>query len=63
MTDAVTAQADVETLAALPAGRTQSRSIKVMILASGEFLSTLVNLGSLAVLARVLTIDDYATYL
>ena len=46
----------------LPAGRTQSRTLKVMILASGEFLSTLVNLGSLAVLARVLTIDDYATY-
>ncbi len=62
MTDAVTTQEDVETVAALPPGRTQSRSLKVMILASGSFLTTLVSMGSLAVLARVLTVNDYATY-
>jgi len=62
MTEAVTTPVDVEIAPAFPPGRTQSRTLKVMILASGEFLSTLVNLGSLAVLARVLTIDDYATY-
>ena len=39
-----------------------SRTFKAAILASGEFLSTLVNLASFAVLSRVLTMGDYATY-
>lgn len=74
MTDAVTTPEAAEQAAAEPAvdqadassgqlaQRPQSRAKKVMILASGSFLTTLVNMGSLAVLARVLTVNDYATY-
>jgi O-antigen/teichoic acid export membrane protein len=46
-----------------PAGpRSRSRTFKAAILASGEFLSTLVQLATFAVLARVLSMQDYATY-
>lgn len=59
------APVDAPAVAAPPAApppKQQSRTLKTLILASGEFLSTLVNLASFAVLARVLTVEDYATY-
>ena len=40
----------------------QSRTVKAGILASGTFLTTCVRLISAAVLARVLSMYDYATY-
>ncbi|MHC4537522.1 MAG: oligosaccharide flippase family protein [Planctomycetota bacterium] len=40
----------------------QSRTFKAGILASGRFLTTCVGLISAAVLARVLSVHDYATY-
>ncbi|MBA4374500.1 MAG: hypothetical protein C0402_16745 [Thermodesulfovibrio sp.] len=40
----------------------QSRTAKTMLLASGEFLTSSVQLISFMVLSRVLTVDDYATY-
>ncbi len=40
----------------------QSRSIKAIILASGQSLTTLVGLVSAVVLTRLFTQDDYATY-
>jgi len=40
----------------------QSRSFKVFILSSGNFLSSIASLLSLAVLARVFSVADYATY-
>lgn len=40
----------------------QSRSFKVFILSSGNFLSSMAALLSLAVLARVFSVTDYATY-
>lgn len=40
----------------------QSRSFKVFILSSGNFLSSIASLLSLAILARVFSVTDYATY-
>jgi len=58
---------EAEGCAALPSPRSpappaRSRTFKAAILASGEFLSTLVGLATFAVLARVLSMQDYATY-
>lgn len=41
---------------------TQSRSIKAIILASGQTLTALVGIVSAAVLSRLFNQDDYATY-
>lgn len=42
--------------------RVYSRTFKAGLLASGTFLTTCVGLASMAVLARVLSMRDYATY-
>jgi len=42
--------------------RVYSRTFKAGLLASGRFLTTCATLAILAVLARVLTVRDYATY-
>ena len=48
--------------AAAPASLPDSRAVKVALLSVGEALSNLVQLVMFAVLARVLTVTDYATY-
>ncbi|WP_225071389.1 oligosaccharide flippase family protein [Desulfuromonas sp. CSMB_57] len=40
----------------------KSRSFKVMLLSSGNLLSSVASLASLAVLARLLAVPEYATY-
>lgn len=45
-----------------PNNMSQSRTVKAGILASGTFLTTCVSLISAVVLARVLSMYDYATY-